>query len=137
MWDIVLLAAAFFACAAVYRFRKPIVGALVRFDQRNASRKVEELRDRHDRFAHYRRTVLAAEESLEEVQSVTIRDERTGAPVKRYRFLGELYPSINEAATARRVRAIEIAREFYAELDGTSEIRNPRPEIRTPALPPK
>ena len=120
MWDIFALVAVFCAGAAIYRFRKPIVAALVRFDQRNAARKAEELRERYDRFAHYRRTVMTAEESLEEVQTVTIRDERTGEPVTRCRFLGELYLTRNEAETARRARAIEIAREFYAELDGTT-----------------
>lgn len=120
MWNIILLTAFFIAAAVVYRFRKPILLRLARFDARNAARRAEELRDRRDRFAHYRRAVQTAEESLEEVTQVTVADPRTGQPLKRFLFLGEHYLTRNEAETARRARAIALAREFYAELDGRS-----------------
>jgi len=120
MWNIILLTAFFIAAAVVYRFRKPILLRLARFDARNAARRAEELRDRRDRFAHYRRAVQTAEESLEEVTQVTVPDPRTGQPLKRFLFLGEHYLTRNEAEIARRARAVALAREFYAELDGRS-----------------
>ena len=88
MRDIILLVI-FLAAAVVYRFRAPILARLRQFDARNAARRADEIRDRHDRFAHYRRAVLTAEESLEEVQAITVHDERTGALLKRYLFLGD------------------------------------------------
>lgn len=137
MWGVVWIAIVFVASATIYRFRKPILLRLARFDAKNAQRRAEEMFERRDRFAHYRRAVLTAEESLEEVTSVTIRDERTGEPVKRYLFLGETYLTRNEAETVRRTRAIAIAREFYAELDGTTLPRRPPQEPGPPqaALP--
>ena len=118
MSDVLLTMALLLAAMLVYRFRRPLLAPLRRFDARNVARRMDEARDRHDRFAHYRRSVLTAEESLEEPRPVTVHDERTGQPLKRYLFLGEHYETMNEAAAARRMRAIQIAREFYAELDG-------------------
>jgi hypothetical protein len=135
MWNIILLTGFFAAAAAIYHFRKPILGALRRFDDRNAARKFEELYERRDRFAHYRRAVLTAEESLEEVAEIGVRDPRTGENLRRWLFLGEHYATRDEALRARRIRAIEIAREFYAELDGTSIARHP-PAQRDPPPPP-
>jgi hypothetical protein len=134
--DLLWLMGAFFAAALVYRFRTRIFGILARFDAKNAARQAEEAWEKRDRFAHYRRAVLTAEESLEEVSQVSVIDDRTGEPVNRYLFLGRHYATMNEAALARRGRAIEIAREFYAELDGRSGIRTRRPDTGTPQLPP-
>jgi hypothetical protein len=136
MWNIILLTAFFAAAAAVYHFRKPILAALKRFDDRNAARKAEEIYERRDRFAHYRRAVLTAEEGLEEVIEVVVSGPRTGEKLKRYVFLGEQFATREEGLRARRIRAIEIARDFYAELDGTSISRRPAHEpAPTGALP--
>jgi hypothetical protein len=132
--NLLLLMGAFFAVALVYRFRKPILGALDRFDRRNAARQVEESWEKRHRLAHYRRAVLTAEESLEEVAEIKVSDERTGQPVNRYRFLGELFATREDAEAVRRARAVEIAREFYAELDGRSLPRRPPTEAAPTAL---
>jgi hypothetical protein len=137
MWNVVWIGVLFGAGALVYGFRKPILSRLSAFDARHAARRAEEIQVRRDRFAHYRHAVLTAEDSLEEVRSVTISDERTGQPLKRFMFLGEIYLTRNDAETARRARAIQIAREFYAELDGATLPRRPDPEPPAPpaALP--
>lgn len=134
MWNIILLTGIILTAALIYRFRAPILARLARFDARNAQRRAEELLERRDRFAHYRRAVLLAEESLEDVKTVSVPDPRTGQGLKRYLFLGEHYETLNEAETARRARAIEIAREFYAELDGSSLPRR-APTEPAPAPP--
>lgn len=134
--DLLTLMAVFLAVGLVYRYRRPIFGRLARFDARNAARQAEELHERRDRFAHYRRAVLTAEDSLEEVKAVMVSDERTGQSVRRYLFLGEHYATQTEAEAARRKRAIEIAREFYAELDGaTLPRRQPQEKVEPVALP--
>ena len=92
------------------------------------------MHERHDRFAHYRRAVLMAEEGLEQVSRHTVADSRTGMPVTRYLFLGEEFETLNEAETARRLRAVAIAREFYAELDGRTIVDGSEPS-RPPAAP--
>ena len=103
----------------MYALRRPILARLARFDAKNAARRAEELSERRDRFAHYRRAVQTAEESLEEVPAISV--PRTRAPANRSGvtcFSARHYETRNEAETARRTRAIQIAREFYAELDG-------------------
>jgi hypothetical protein len=125
MWNIILLTGLFLAGALVYHFRKPILERLRRFDARNAARRSEEIYERRDRFAHYRRAVLTAEESLEEVREVAVPDPRTGQSLTRFLFLGDYFLTREDALRARRVRAIEIAREFYAELDGATIARRP------------
>jgi hypothetical protein len=125
MWNIILLTAFFAAAAGIYHFRKPILAALKRFDDRNAARKAEELYERRDRFAHYRRAVLTAEEGLEQIAEISLADPRTGSEAKRWLFLGETFATREEASRARRIRAIELAREFYADLDGTSIASQP------------
>lgn len=134
--NLLVLVALFLLAALVYRYRKPILERLAQFDARNAARQAEELYERRDRFAHYRRAVLTAEESLEPVTPVTVTDERTGEQLRRFLFLGEHYETRNAAELARRRRAIEIAREFYAELDGATLARRPPHEAApSPALP--
>jgi hypothetical protein len=132
--NLLILMGLFLAAALVYRFRKPILGALHRFDKRNAARQAEERWERTTRHSHYRRAVLTAEDSLEEVAEIVVPDERTGQAVNRYRFLGEVFATRDEAETARRARAIAMAREFYAELDGATLPRRP-PTDDAPVLP--
>jgi hypothetical protein len=117
MRDLILLVSIFVISATVYKFRARIFLALRRFDAGNAMRRYEELRDRHDRFAHYKHTVRLAEEEVEEVGAIEVPDERTGQPVTRYLFLGNQYATRNEAEMARRAAVMAKARDFYLDLD--------------------
>lgn len=117
MSDVVTLAVVFVLAATLYKFRARIFLALRRFDARNAFRRYEELRDRHDRFAHYKHTMRMAEEEVEDVSEVTVPDERTGTPVKRFLFLGQHYGTRDEAEMARRASVMAKARDFYLDLD--------------------
>jgi hypothetical protein len=104
------------AAILLYRFRGPILGALRRFDARNIARRREELEDRRDRFAHYKHTLRLAEEQVEDVSELEMRDERTGLPVTRYLFEGEQFASRDEAEAARQRSIVAKARTFYEEL---------------------
>lgn len=102
---------------AVVALRRPVMRALRRFDQRNAERRMQELRSAIDPYSHYRQTVDVVQEQIEEVSPVTVPDERTGEPVTRYLFLGVWYATRKEAEEARQSVVIEKAREYYRELD--------------------
>lgn len=104
------------AAILAYHFRRRILGALARFDARNVARKVEEFRDRHDRFAHYRHTLKLAEEQVDEVAEITVADSRTGTPVVRYLFEGETFATRDDAEAARKEAIVARARAFYVEL---------------------
>ena len=117
MSDVITLAVVFVLAATLYKFRARIFLALRRFDARNAFRRYEELRDRHDRFAHYKHTVRMAEEEVEEVSEVTVPDERTATPVTRFLVLGQQYATRDEAEMARRAAVMAKARDFYLDLD--------------------
>lgn len=113
-----LMVAVIFALFALFlAFRERIVGALRRFDARNAARRVEEARALFDGYAHYRQTMELAEEQVEEITKFRTTDTRTGEPVERYIFLGVQYATRREAEAARHESVIEKAREFYLELD--------------------
>ena len=100
----------------IYRFRHDIVAALVRFDQRNVKRIADEQRDRTDPIAHFRHTLKIAEEQVEEVNEITVRDPRLGTDVVRYVFEGEQFTSRFEAERVRAEKIRNIARGFYVEL---------------------
>jgi len=100
----------------LYRFRKPIIDALRRFDAANVARRTQEVHDRRDRFAHYKHTLSLAEEQVEEVGKFQTQDERTGQPVTRYLFEGEQFLSRDEAEAARQRAIVAKARTFYEEL---------------------
>jgi hypothetical protein len=104
------------AAILAYRFHRPFLAALNRFDARNRARKSDEARDRHDRLAHYRHTLRLAEEQVDMVREVTVPDERTGLPVPRFLFAGETFASRDDAETARKEAIVTTAREFYVEL---------------------
>jgi hypothetical protein len=104
------------AAILVYGFRRPIIAAFERFDARNAARKLEEARDRHDRLAHYKHTLRLAEEQVDTIEEIASVDERAGAPAQRFVFAGETFASRDEAETARNKAIIAKAREFYVEL---------------------
>ncbi len=113
-----LYATAAFVLAAIllYRFHRPIIAALARFDARNMARKFDEARDRRDRLAHYRHTVRLAEEQVDNITEVVVSDERTATPVKRFVFAGETFVTREDAEAAREATIIAKARDFYAEL---------------------
>ena len=91
------------AALVVYRFRARILGALRRFDDRVAARRSEEMRDRQDHHAHYKHTLRLAEEQVEEVQTITVPDQRTAQPVTRYLFEGEQFATREDAEEVRRL----------------------------------
>src|SRR5436305_15295007 len=88
------------AAILLYRFRGPVLAALRRFEDRNAARHAEEARDRQDRFAHYKHTLQLAEEQVEEVSEIQIRDARTVLPITCYLFEGEQFASLDDAEAA-------------------------------------
>jgi|GEM_PF-697845 len=136
MSNVVTLAVLFVLAATLYKFRARIFLALRRFDTRNAFRRYEELKDRHDRFAHYKHTVRMAEEEVEGVSEMTMPDERTGTPVTRFLFLGEHYATSDEAEMARRAAVMAKARDFYLDLDnlylGKRHSQHGAPTLPTP-----
>ncbi|MGZ5827320.1 MAG: hypothetical protein ACXWJW_02145 [Xanthobacteraceae bacterium] len=100
----------------IYRFRRDIVAAFVRFDQRNVKRIEDEQRDRTDPIAHFRHTLRVAEEQVEEVSEITVPDERLGTPVTRFVFEGEQFATRFDAERVRAEKIRSIARGFYVEL---------------------
>ncbi len=104
------------AAILAYRFHRSILAALARFDARNAARKSEEARDRRDRLAHYKHTIRLAEEQVDTVTEVAVPDERTGSPVSRFLFAGEIFACREDAENARKETIVAKAREFYVEL---------------------
>lgn len=99
-----------------YRFHRPLLAVLARFDSRNVARKVEEWRDRHDRFAHFRHTLKLAEEQVDEITEIAVTEERTGAAIPRYLFAGESFATREDAEVARKESVLAKARQFYEEL---------------------
>ncbi|MGH6879067.1 MAG: hypothetical protein ACREHV_17040 [Rhizomicrobium sp.] len=104
------------AAILAYRFHRSVLGALARFDARNVARKSQEARDSRDRLAHYRHTLQLAEEQVDVVTEIAVPDERTGSPVSRFLFAGEVFATREDAETARQHAIIAKAREFYVEL---------------------
>lgn len=113
-----LYATAAFVLAAIvlYRFHRPILAALARFDARNVARRAEEAQDRRDRLAHYRHTVKLAEEQVDDISETMVSDERTAKPVVRFVFAGETFATREDAEAARAAAIMAKAREFYVEL---------------------
>jgi hypothetical protein len=105
-----------FGGLALYRFHKPILAALKRFDARNRARIEGEIEDRADNLAHFRHTLRLAEEQFEPVSAVTVPDERTAESITRYVFEGEYFAFEREAVRAREDKVRARAREFYLEL---------------------
>lgn len=112
MGNIVLICLLFLAVAALYRWGRPILQALRRFDARNARRKQEQYAARFDPNAHYRETMRLAEEQVEEITEVT-----HPGPLTRFLFDGEEYDRREDAEAARAAMVFEKARGFYVELD--------------------
>jgi hypothetical protein len=115
--NLAAIALIFFAGAFLYHFRIKVLEPFRRFEERNARRRAEEARVLFDRNAHYRQTLEIAEEQVEGVEKIRVADERTGAPVERYLFLGVHHATFEEAQAARMAEVIAKAREFYIDLD--------------------
>ena len=129
MSDLFAFMAVFFAACVLYKWRRPILARLKRFDENNRARKRQEWDDRFDATAHYRHTLALAEENVEPVGEIRWRDERLGTPVVRYVFLSEHFATREEADAARKVHVIGRAREFYRELDELRLGRQARPNV--------
>lgn len=117
MSNLISLATIFFAGLLIYHFRRRILGALRRFEARNAARRAEELRALMDGTAHYRQTLALAEEQFEAVEAIKVPDARTGELVERFLFQGEQYATREDAEASRYAQVITKAREFYIDLD--------------------
>ena len=112
MGNIILICLLFLALAALYRWGRPILHALRRFDARNARRKQEQFAARFDPNAHFRETMRLAEEQVEDITEIA-----DSGPVMRFLFNGEEYDRREDAEAARAAIVFEKARGFYVELD--------------------
>ncbi len=100
----------------LYRYHRPILAVLERFDAKNRARIAEQAHERSDALAHFRHTLKLADEQVEAVSEVTVSDPRTATPVTRYVFEGEQFATRAEAEHAREERVRAKARAFYMEL---------------------
>jgi hypothetical protein len=115
-WNLTTTVALIIAGLLLYRFWPRIFAALKRFDAENRARIERQIRDRYDGLAHFRHTLDAAQEQVEEILEVFERDPRTGTPVKRYVFEGMWYATRDEAERVRAEKIGDIARGFYRDL---------------------
>jgi hypothetical protein len=118
MTNLVLVFLIFAAGCVLYRYRAGVLAALRRFDARNAQRQEDELRERVDPQAHYKRTLQMAAEQFEDISEISEPDPRTGIDLPVYLFLGVRYETREAAETARHRAIVDQAREFYIDLDG-------------------
>jgi len=118
------------AALLAYRYHRPVLAALKRFDDANRARIEGEIRDRADSLAHFRHTLKIAEEQVEEIVEITVPDERTGRPVKRYLFEGEVFADKREALRARDEKIRIKARAFYMELPAALAARKQDGKLR-------
>jgi hypothetical protein len=123
----------FFLGGIAYRRRASLLGALRRFDARNAARQREQLLQRVHPDAHYAETLRVADEEVEPVSEFQAPDARTGIMLPRYVFQGTQYATREEAVEARLAAIADKARAFYADLDGHWLQRRERPVAELPA----
>jgi hypothetical protein len=111
--NVLLIGLVFVSIGALYRWGGAILAWLRRIDARNARRQEEQYWERFDPNTHYRHTLRLAEEQVEEITEISV-----GAPaMKRYLFGGKEYRIREEAEEARKAAIIDMAREYYRELD--------------------
>ena len=144
MRNLLLIGFLFCLAAALYRWRAAIIGALQRFDARNAARQREEMLARVQWDAHYRQTLKLADEQIEPITESAAPDPRTGVMRPRYVFLGEEFATREEAEEARLATVTNKARAFYQDMDmqwlgpgpdprePTRATALPRPDVRPP-----
>ena len=118
--DVIGTFLAVMAALALYRFRRPILARLQRFDQANVDRIAQQERDKIDPLAHFRHTLRTAEEQVEAVMPIIEPDERLGTPVTRYLFEGERFATRDEAERVRAEKIRAIARWNGNVLGGRS-----------------
>lgn len=118
------------ACILVYRFHRPVLAALRRFDLTNRKRQIEELQDRSDQLAHFRHTLKRAEEQVEDIVELAVTDPRTATSATRYVFEGEQFASRAEAEKARAEKIRALARTFYMELPAALAARRDDGRLR-------
>ena len=118
-----LIVTALVVLAGILLLHPRVQNAFRSFDLRNRERIASEHQDRRDRLAHFRHTLTLAEEQVEQVQSITVPDERTGTPVTRWLFEGETFASEAEAAAVRDEKMRAIALGFYKELPAALRAR--------------
>ncbi|HUJ03598.1 MAG TPA: hypothetical protein VLW75_08180 [Rhizomicrobium sp.] len=116
MRDLLSMAGLVLAGLIIYAYFPRIQAALRRFDEKNIARRHQEALDRKDRHAHFKHTLMLAEEQVEEVSEFAASDERTGEKVTRYLFEGETFLTRDDAEDARNEAVLAKAREFYVEL---------------------
>lgn len=116
MRDVYEVAALILAGLLLYRFRGIWLDGLRRFDERNRARIAQEQRDRADPTAHFRHTLEAAGEEVEQVYAIEVPDGRTGDPVTRYVFGAEKFATREEAEEARNIVVVAKARLYYRHL---------------------
>jgi hypothetical protein len=116
MRDLLTMAGLVLAGLLIYAYSPRISAALRRFDERNIARRQQEAIDKKDRLAHYKHTLLLAEEQVEQVGEFAATDERTGQKVTRYLFEGETFLTREEAEEVRNEAVLSKARAFYVEL---------------------
>jgi hypothetical protein len=114
----------------IYRFHRPMLAALRRFDEQNRTRRLQELHDRQDQLAHFRHTLGRAEEQVEAIAEIALADERTGTPVTRYLFEGVQFAAREDAERARAEKIRLLARTFYMDLPGALAARKGDGRIR-------
>lgn len=115
-WNLTTLIATALCAVAFYWLAPKLVTAFRQFDTDNRSRIENERRDRSDAAAHVRHTLKVAEEQVEAILEFPESDPRTGTPVTRYAFEGQIFASRHEAEKVRATKIGEIARGFYREL---------------------
>ena len=114
----------------IYRFHRPVLAALKRFDAKNRARQIQDLRDRTDQLAHFRHTLSRAEEQVEKVGEITLADARTGTPVTRYLFEGQQFATRTEAEAIRAEKVRALARTFYLDLPAALAARRGDGKLR-------
>jgi hypothetical protein len=130
MDQLLIVFAIIVAAIIAYRFKKPVLDALKRFDDTNRARIEGEIRDRSDGLAHFRHTLRVAEEQVEQVSEIEVADERTGQPITRYIFEGERFADRREAERARAEKVRALARGFYMELPSALAARKEDGKLR-------
>lgn len=111
-----LILTALFILGAILLVHPRTLAFLRGVDARNRARIENERSDRSDRTAHFRHTLGVAEEQVEAVSAITVPDERTGVPVRRWVFEGETFASEDDAEAVRAEKMRAIALGFYREL---------------------
>lgn len=119
----------------IYRYHRAMLDALRRFDARNVQRIRDQEMEKADPLAHYRHTLKTAEEQVEAVGTVTVRDARLGTPVALFVFDGERFLAREDAERARAEKVRAIARGYYVELPAALAERKEQTTVQGTSAP--